>query len=171
MHRVNTAERAIRVGKNHILSGLSLCHKDFPIQEQDRLIPQAELTINLYRNSRINPFLSAWAYLFGNHDFNKVPLAPPGTKLIVHSKPGERKSWDYHGKAGFYIGPAFNHCRCIQVFMPDTHARRYTDTARMIPDWVPIPLTSIDDHLRASIEHLITFLINIKKLMILTMKS
>ena len=77
MHRVNTAERAIRVCKNHILSGLALCHKDYPIREWDRLIPQAELTINLLRNSRVNPSLSACAYLFGMHDFNKVPLAPP----------------------------------------------------------------------------------------------
>ena len=77
MHRVNTTERAIRVGKNHLLSGLALCHKDYPIREWDRLIPQGELTINLLRNSRINPLLSAWAYLFGVHDFNRVPLSPP----------------------------------------------------------------------------------------------
>lgn len=162
MHRVNTAERAIRFAKNHILSGLALCPKDFPIREWDKLITQAELTINLLRNSRVNPNLSAWAYLFGNHDFNKVPLAPPGTKVIIHSKPGERKSWECHGKEGFYIGPAFHHYRCIQVFMPDTHATRYTDTARMIPDKVPIPLASIDDHLRATAEHLVKLLINKK---------
>ena len=47
--------------------------------------------------------------------------------------------------------------------MPDTHATRFTDTARMIPDRIPIPLTSIDNHLRAAIEHLITLLINKKK--------
>ena len=33
MHGVNAAERAIRVVKNHLLSGLALCHKDFPIRE------------------------------------------------------------------------------------------------------------------------------------------
>ena len=48
MHRVNTAERAIRVGKGHLLSGLALCHKDYPIREWDRLVPQMELTVNFY---------------------------------------------------------------------------------------------------------------------------
>ena len=91
MHRANTTERAIRVCKNHLLSGLALCHEDFPIREWDRLIQQMELTVNLLRNSRINPNLSAWTYLFGNRDFNKVPLVPPYAKVIVHSKPGERK--------------------------------------------------------------------------------
>ena len=51
MHHVNAAERAIQVSKNHLLSGLALCHKDFPIREWDRLVPQAELTLNLLQNS------------------------------------------------------------------------------------------------------------------------
>ena len=134
MHRVNTAERAIRVGKNHLLSGLALCHKNFPIREWDRLIPQGELTLSLLRNARVNPKLLAWAYLFGPHDFNRVPLAPPGTKVVVHTKPGNRKSWEYHGKEGWYIDPAFQHYRCITVYMPETHATRHTDTARLVPE-------------------------------------
>ena len=83
--------------------------------------------------------------------------------MVVHSKPGERKSWAYYGKEGFYIGPAFHHYRCIEVFMPDTHATRFTDTARMIPDKIPIPHASLDDHLRATAEHLIKLIINKKK--------
>ena len=46
--------------------------------------------------------------------------------------------------------------------MPDTHTTRYTDTARMIPERVPIPLPSLDDHLRAAAEHLITLILNKK---------
>merc|ERR1711884_545352 len=106
MHRVNTAERAIRVCKCHLLSGLAICHKDYPIREWDRITPQMELTVNLLRNARVNPTLSAWSYLFGPFDFNKTPLAPPGTKLVIHKKPANRKSWDFHGEDGYYIGPA-----------------------------------------------------------------
>ena len=163
MHRVNTAERAIRNSKNHILSGLAICHDEFPVREWDQLIPQGELTINLLRNSRVNPALSAWAYLFGNHDFNRVPLAPPGTKVIVHTKPENCGSWEYHGKEGWYIGPAFEHYRCIKVFMPETHSTRYSDTVRFIPEKVPIPLASVDEHLRATTEHLIDILLNKNK--------
>ena len=84
MHRRNAAERAIRTASKHLLAGLATCDPDFPIQEWDRLIPQAELTLNLLRTSRINPNLSAWAYVNGIHDFNKSPLAPPGTKVVMH---------------------------------------------------------------------------------------
>ena len=58
-HRRNAAERAIRTFKNHFLSGLASCDPDFPLREWDRLIPQAELTLNLLRNSRLNPKLSS----------------------------------------------------------------------------------------------------------------
>ena len=116
-HRTNAAERAIQTFKHHFLAGLASCHPDFPIREWDRILDQAELTLNLLRNSRVNPTLSAWAYLFGNHDFNKVPLAPPGTKVLVHTKANDRASWEYHGKEGFYVGPAPKHYRCISCWM------------------------------------------------------
>ena len=54
MHRRNAAERAIRTFKNHFLAGLASCPPDFPISEWDRLIPQAQLTLNLLRNSRVS---------------------------------------------------------------------------------------------------------------------
>ena len=63
-HRRNTTECTIRTFKNHFLAGLATCHPDFPLSEWDRLLAQAEVTINLLRNFRMNPKLSAWAYLF-----------------------------------------------------------------------------------------------------------
>ena len=94
-HRRNTAQRAIRTFKNHFLAGLATCNSDFPLREWDRLLDKAELTLNLLRYSRINPSLSAWAYLFGNFDFNKSPLLPPNTRVVLHSKPTQRKSWAF----------------------------------------------------------------------------
>ena len=91
-HRRNAAERAIRTFKNHFLAGLATCDPDFPLREWDRLVVQAELTLNLLQNSRVNPLLSSWAYLFGNFNFNKSPLVPPGTKIVMHSKPSNKKS-------------------------------------------------------------------------------
>ena len=79
LHRRNAAERAIQTFKHHFLAILASCDPDFPIREWDRLLDQAELTLNLMRNSRLNPKLSAYAQLFGNFDFNATPIAPPGT--------------------------------------------------------------------------------------------
>jgi hypothetical protein len=58
-HRRNAAERAIRTFKNHFIAGLCSADTNFPIRLWDRLIPQAEITINLMRASRANPSISA----------------------------------------------------------------------------------------------------------------
>jgi hypothetical protein len=64
-HWRNAAEHGIRTFKNHFIAGLCSTDKDFPLDQWDELIPQAELTLNLLRGFRINPTLSAWAGLFG----------------------------------------------------------------------------------------------------------
>ena len=96
-HRRNVAERAIHMYKNHLLAGLATCEKYFPISEWDRLLPQCDSTLNLLRSSRINPKLSAWSYIHGNHDFNKDPLAPPGAKMVFHAKLEKKASSAFRG--------------------------------------------------------------------------
>ena len=106
IYRRNAAERAIQTFKNHFLSVLATADQSFPITEWDRLIPQKEMTLNLLRSSRCNPTLFAYSYLHGIYNFATTPLAPAGTKVIIHMKPKTRASWDYHGRTGWYIGPA-----------------------------------------------------------------
>ena len=112
IHRRNKAEVAIRTFKAHFIAGLCSTHADFPMHLWDRLLPQATLTLNLLWTSNINPRLSAEAQLNGAFDYNKTPLAPPGTKVIVHEKTANRKTWDPHGVDGWYVGPAMEHYRC-----------------------------------------------------------
>ena len=69
------------------MAGLATIHPEFPITEWDRLVPQAEMTLNMLQNSRINCILSAYAYLFGQYNFNVTPMAPPGTLVAVYVKP------------------------------------------------------------------------------------
>jgi hypothetical protein len=59
--------------------------------------------------------MSSYAQLNGHFDFNRTPLAPPGTRLIAHEKPDQRASWDPHGVDGYYMGPALDHYICYQV--------------------------------------------------------
>jgi len=92
IHRRNTAERAIRTFKNHFLAGLASCNPKLSIAEWDRLIPQGVLTLNHLIHSRIKPNLSAFAYIYGIFDFNTTPLAPPGTRVVIHEKPSQRNS-------------------------------------------------------------------------------
>ena len=157
-HRRNAAERAIRTFKNHLLAGLATCHPDFPIREWDRIIPQCELTLNLLRNSRINPKLSAQAYFFGNFDFNKTP---PGTKILVHEKPLQRRTWAMHGINGWYVGPAPNHYRCMTCYIPSTYKERISDTIQVIPHLIPILNSTIESTLKDTADKLVRYL-NVK---------
>ena len=105
IHRRNAAERAIRTYKNHFIAGLYTCDPRFPSREWDRLLPQCNITLNLLRSAHRNHSLSAYAALLGNFDFNTTPMAPPGTKVIVHKKSDNRASWAGHGTEAWYIGP------------------------------------------------------------------
>ena len=139
MHRRNAAERAIQSFKNHFLALLATCDPNFPVEEWDRLLSQCLLTLNLLRNARVNTKLSAWTYLFGNFNFNATPLAPPGTKILLHLKSKVRGSWSYHGEEGWYIGPSLEHYRCVKCFIPKTSRERDADTVEFFPHSIEIP--------------------------------
>jgi hypothetical protein len=64
----------------------------FPMRLWDRILPQATTTLNLLRKSRLNPRLSSEAHLNGTYDLNRTPLAPLGTRVIVHFTPETRCS-------------------------------------------------------------------------------
>lgn len=157
-HRANLAERAIQTFKCHLKSGLASVHPDFPITEWDRLLDQCFLTLNILRPSTVNPNLSAYAYLHGQFDFNSTPLAPPGTKVIIHSKPGNRASWDPNGKVGYYVGRASKHYRCMTCYNPQTRSEIVTDTLVFIPHTIPFPHITTDDFIRQAASDIITLL-------------
>jgi hypothetical protein len=114
-HRRNAAESAIRTFKEHFFAGLVTINPSFPMHLRGRLLPQAEITLNLLRTSRLHPQLSAAAHYHGLVDYNKTDFAPPGCKIIAHEKPGKRLTWAPHGHHGYSLGPAMHHYRCQNV--------------------------------------------------------
>jgi hypothetical protein len=158
IHRQNLAERAIQTFKAHFIAGLCTTDPEFPAAEWDRLLPQAIITLNHLRNSRLNPRLSSHAALFGMYDFNTCPLAPPGTKVIVHEKHDNRATWSPRGTDGWYIGPSLEHYRCVKCFMPETHSVRDADTVTFMPTVIPFPKTTTEDYLRQSVGDILSLL-------------
>jgi hypothetical protein len=77
IHRRNNAERANHTFKNHLIAGICSVDPTFPLKLWDKLLPQATITLNLLRKSRINPRMSTYAQLNGHFDFNRTPLPPP----------------------------------------------------------------------------------------------
>jgi hypothetical protein len=144
-HRANAAERAIQTAKNHLISSFCTTPSNFPLPIWDKLLPQAELTLNLLRGSRMNPKLSAWAQFNGPYDFNRTPIAPPRINVLVYVDPDSCGSWGTHAIEGHYIGPALEHYRCYQVYIPSTRAERITDTLVWLPKKIPMPGASSTD--------------------------
>lgn len=147
-HRRNTAEHAIQTFKNHFLAVLSSTNPNFPINQWDGLLPQAVITLNLLRNPRINPCLSAHAYINGVYDFNATPIAHPGTLLLAHEKPNQRPSWAVHGIEAWYVGPSLDHYRCISAYVPSTQQLRVCDTVQYFPHTILFPITTDMDSLK-----------------------
>ena len=154
LHRRNLAERAIQTFKNHFIAGLCSTHPDFPLVLWDYLIPQALITLNLLRQSRMHPQLSAYAQLYGEFDYLRTPLAPPGMKIIVHERPQDRGSWSPHGINGWYVGPALNHYRCHRTYIPTTNAIRISDTVSWVPHNIQMPTSSATDLIVAAAKDL-----------------
>eukprot|EP00957_Ditylum_brightwellii_P123678 9428720-Ditylum_brightwellii.AAC.1 len=111
--------------------------------EWDRLLDQANLTLNLLWTSRTNPNLSAYAYIFGQYNFNAHSLTPLGIQAINHKNPETQRSFAYHGVDGWTIGPSMEHYWCIKCFLPLTGATLDTDTLELLAHDLPIP--KVDD--------------------------
>jgi hypothetical protein len=138
-HRRNAAERAIRTFKEHFVAGVSSVDPAFPLHLWDRLLPQAEITLNLLQTSRLHPQLSAAAHFHGLVDYNKTAFAPPGCKIIAHEKPGKRRTWAPHGQHGYSLGPAMHHYRCQNVYISSTASERIVDTLEFFPHNYQMP--------------------------------
>jgi hypothetical protein len=113
-HHSKASERAIRTFKEHFVAGISSVDPTFPLL-RDILLPQAEITLNLLRTSRLHPQLSAAAHFHGLVDYNKTSFAPPGCNIIAHDKPGKRRAWAPHGQHGYSLDAAMHHHRCQNV--------------------------------------------------------
>jgi hypothetical protein len=146
-HRCNAAKHAIRTFKEHFVAGLSSVDPTFPLHLWDRLLPQAEITLNLLRTSRLHPQLSAAAHFHGLVDYNKTAFSPPGCKIIAHEKPGKRRTWAPHGQHGYYLGPAMHHYQDQNVYISYTASERIVYTLEFLPHNYQIPQLSSTDRL------------------------
>jgi hypothetical protein len=150
-HRCNAVKRANRTFKEHFFSGLASVNPVFLFHLWDRLLPQAEMTLNLLRTSREHPQLSAAAHYHGMIDYNKTAFATPGCKIIAHEKPSQRRTWVPHGQHGYSLGPVMHHYRCQNVYITSMASERIVDTLEFFPHNYPMPqITSTDRLLMAA---------------------
>jgi hypothetical protein len=144
-HRANAAERTIRTFKEHFKPDLATVDQVFPIHLWDRLLPQAEITLNLLRSSILHPQLSAAAHYHGLIDYNRTAFGTPECKIIAHEKPSQRRILAAHGQPGWSLGPAMHHYRFQNVYITATSSERIVDTLECFPHNSPMPQMSSTD--------------------------
>ena len=154
-HRTNPAERAMRTFKDHFTAILNGTDEGFPAGLWDELLEQTEITLNLLRQSRINPRLSAYAQVFGTFDFNATPLAPLGIRGIMYLNRDNRPTtFADHGKLGWYVGPCLHKYRNYRLWIDDTKGIREHSSVSLMPEKIGIPNTTPADRLSAALEDL-----------------
>ena len=158
-HCTSLAKRAIQIFKQHFNTSLALVDPDSPLAQWDCLIAQAIITLNILRSSGTNPKMSAHIYLFEEFDFNAIPLAPPGIRVLAHMKPSVRGTWAPNGKYPWYVGPSLSHYRCVNCYFPETRATRDVDTVEFLST-VPFPKVQLSDFLRQAAECIVHLLQN-----------
>jgi hypothetical protein len=146
-HKTNAADRAIRTFKEHFKAGLATVDPDSPEHLWDRLLPQAEITLNLLQASRLHPQLSAAAHYHGLIDYNRTSFGPPGCKIIADEKPAQRCTWASHGQQVWSLGTTMQHYRCQHVYITSTSSERIFDTLDFFPHNSPMPQMSSTDHI------------------------
>lgn len=138
----NVAKRCIETAKHHIIAGLATTDPEFPIQQWNRLIPQAQHTLNMLPPTRLNPQVSAFTFLEGQYNYDAVPFAPPGWKVLVFEDPSRRCTWDPHRVERFAVGPALEHYHNYQFFVPSKGALCTTNTISFFtPKHLQLPTT------------------------------
>jgi hypothetical protein len=129
--------------------------EDFPENLWDRLLLQAEITLNLLRQSNSTPNVSAYAHLSGPFDYNKMPLAPMGCAAQIHEKSDKRGTWQYHTVDGWYLNTSPLHYRTHVCHIKETKKEQLTDTVQFQHKRITNPTISHANKIMHAIQQVI----------------
>jgi len=105
-HRANDTERHIQTVKRHVIATLAGRDSECALENWDKAVTMAELTLSLLRRGTSEGQSSYHSYFGKAYDFNANPIAPWGVKVQAFVPKALRKSWGYRSKVAFYMGPA-----------------------------------------------------------------
>ena len=122
----------------------------------DHLIPQANITVNLLRQSNIYPHLSAWCHYNGMLDYNATPIGPAGCRVLIYKPINTRASWGAHTIDGYCTGPAMHHYRNFAVFASKTRSIKTSNTVEFRHATITVPTITPEDKVIQAISQLKT---------------
>ena len=141
-------------GKNHFIASLATVLPNCPLQVWCYFMPKVQMTLNMLRTSRRDPTLSAHTVLEGLFDWNRTPLAPIGTLIVVYDDPSVHGIFASHGTNAYYVGPAMDHhrpegdvsnYRLQRFFSPSTRSYRTMGTRELYPAHCKVPTLLEED--------------------------
>ena len=91
--------------------------------------------------------MSAYAYLYGQHNYDRNPFAPLGCKVKAHMMPGTRETWAEHTASGYYIENSDEHYQCHKVYITATRGTRTCQTVFFKHKYLTQPSFTINDSL------------------------
>ena len=98
----------------------------------------------MLRPCNLNPRLSAFESMEGMYSFDATPMAPVGTKKLIHLKPVRCHTWGYHALKAWYIGMSLKHYRVIKT-VTESGAMQLSDTFKFKHNVLTTPtVTPID---------------------------
>jgi hypothetical protein len=89
--------------------------------------------------SRMTPTVSAYTYLWGQHDYNANPYAPLGCKVEAHVVPSIRETWAPHTTSGYFIGNSPDPYCSHEVYITDTCHTRTCSTVLFRHKYLTLP--------------------------------
>jgi len=89
-----------------------------------------------------------------------MPTCPSRQTSHNLIKPSNRRTWGFHGKDGWTVGPVLDHYQCIKTYVPATRAEINCNTFAFFPHDVSIPKVSTEDYLRQAASDIINLLTN-----------
>ena len=128
-HSRNISEREIQTWKSHFIGVLAGTAENLPLHLWFQIIPQAERQLLLLSQTNLNSNISAYAYVYGQHNYNATPFVPIGMEVLVHDKPNKIKTFAEHCWKGYIIGTSFEHYWVWTFWMVNNRATRVSATA------------------------------------------
>ena len=81
--------------KDHFQAIMVGVDNAFPMHLWDCLLPQAESMLNMMQSTNIMPTISTYMYMYEQHNFNKMPLAPMGAQSCYTTSQTSEKHGTY----------------------------------------------------------------------------
>ena len=127
-HCRNISEKFIQTWKYHFIGVMSGTASTFLMHLWCQAIPKAECQLILLWKSKLDPAISAYAYMYGPHDYNAEPFVPIGMETLVHDKPRCRKTFAKYCSKGHVLGISSEQCHTWIMWMKEMKTTQISRT-------------------------------------------